>query len=70
MNFSKKEESVMKDVDFLLTKFMILEKVKELFGHIRDRLKETSRELSFATSGQPHDKISRVKITGNFPTWY
>jgi hypothetical protein len=55
MPFSKQEVVVMKDIDFLLTKYMILEKIKEMFIQIRDHLNETSLNIPFDSPG----KISR-----------
>jgi hypothetical protein len=59
MNFSNKEESVMKDIDFLLTKSLILEKVKHMFGQIRDRLNEISNDSDLNTSPYTRGKISK-----------
>lgn len=42
----------MKDIDFLLTKHMILEKIKEMFTEIREHLKQPSHHMDFDSPGK------------------
>lgn len=59
MDFSEKEISLMKDIDFIRTKSIVMDKILEMFSHIREDLKKkipSSPDGNFPASG---GKISR-----------